>query len=163
MQARCRAVGRWIARAAMLGVVGMAVLVGCSTGGGSQSTGRLWELRTPLALPGRDGRSVRAVYQVFPSVPVHDVLVRFDGAVIGLTLRARIPSGPLIAVGWPFLCVEIPLPTRVEKPLIVDDSEHRYPGSHSGVDDATARERAREILDQASTCPRLSPDRVRVR
>jgi hypothetical protein len=117
----------------------------------------------PLAIAVNEGRVVHAVYQVFGKLPVHDAAVHFEGEVIGLTLRAQIPSEPIVLTAWPFACVEIPLPRPAGGRVIKDDSRHRYPGSESGIENARARQIAHEILDRTPSCPRLSPDRVAVR
>jgi hypothetical protein len=150
------------ARAAMLVLGGLTALAGC---GGSdrppESQGDLWELRIPLAEPGGDARSATAVYQVLPGTPIEDVLLRVDDDTVGLTLRARIPKGAIIAIAWGFECVELSLPEPLRGRPLVDDSRRRYPGSESGIDDAAAKQAAEQILRGGRPCQRLAAEKVR--
>ena len=151
------------ARARVLALVASLPLTvaACSHSNGSGGAYRLWELRMPLAQSSPDGHSLRVVYQTLGHTPLHDVLVRRQPGVLGLTLRARLPTGPIIAVAWGFQCADIPLRQPLGQRRIVDDSNHRYPGSESGINDQAARRDARKLLASHHTCAPIARKRVK--
>src|SRR5947199_344441 len=127
------------------------------TGGSSRS--KSFDLRMPLAKSTENGRSLLVAYQIFGrTTPIEEVLIRQTHAEVGVTLRAQLPTGPLVAIAWGFACAEVPLNESIGDRRIVDDSKHRYPGSESGISDEQAKIDGQRLFD-AAHCQRVPASR----